>query len=114
MDSSKVFRYHDLYFFTYFVTITTNYQFSDVIPIVKKFRKYIYNHDKNAHFISVKEYTTNFHGLHYHVLVFTNKRLDYFKIHKNMPRHADINIQSVPKTKKDIKNVYLYMKKSKK
>ena len=114
MDSSKVFRYHDLYFFTYFVTITTNYQFSDVIPIVKKFRKYIYNHDKNAHIISVKEYTSNFHGLHYHVLVFTNKRLDYFKIHKNMPRHADINIKLVPKTKKDIKNVYLYMKKSKK
>jgi len=85
-----------------------------VIPIYKKFRQYVYNHDLDSHVFSVKEYTTKFHGLHYHVLVFTNKRLDYSRVHKHMPSHSDIRIELVPKTKKDIKKVLAYMTKSKK
>ena len=114
MNCEKVFSYHFLYVYTYFVTIATNYRYNDTIKIYKKFRQYIYNHDKNSHLFSVKEYTTRLHGLHYHVLVFTNKRLDYSRVHKHMPPHSDIRIELVPKTKKDIKKVLAYMTKSKK
>ena len=112
MDSQKVFIYHFLYTYTYFITIATNYRYNSTIPIFQKFRWYIYNHDKKAHMFSVKEYTEKFHGLHYHVLVFTDKKLDYEKVHKKMPAHADINIQLVPKTKRDIKKVLSYMLKN--
>jgi len=112
MDCQKIFSYHFLYAYTYFVTIATNYRYNSSIPIYKKFRQYVYNHDSNAHVFSVKEYTTKLHGLHYHVLVFTNKRLDYSRVHKHMPPHSDINIQLVPKTKKDIKKVLTYMLKN--
>jgi hypothetical protein len=54
------------------------------------------------------------HGLHYHVLVFTNKRLNYSRVHKRMPKHSDIRIELVPKTKKDIKKVLTYMLKNQK
>jgi len=110
----KVFIYHFLYNYTYFVTIATNYRYNDTTKIYKKFRQYIYNHDKNSHVFSVKEYTRNFHGLHYHVLVFTNKRLNYSRVHKRMPPHSDIRIELVPKTKKDIKKVLTYMLKNQK
>ena len=77
-------------------------------------KKYAYNHDRNSHLISVKEKTKIAKGLHYHILYFTNKKLDYSKVHEKMPTHADINIQLVPKTKNDIKKVFTYMTKSKK
>jgi len=114
VNCEKVFIYHFLYNYTYFVTIATNYRYNDTTKIYKKFRQYIYNHDKNSHLFSVKEYTTKMHGLHYHVLVFTNKRLDYSRVHEKMLKHSDINIQLVPKTKSDIKKVLTYMTKSKK
>jgi hypothetical protein len=44
-------------------------------------------------------------------LVFTNKRLDYSRVHEKMPPHSDIRIELVPKTKKDIKKVLTYMTK---
>jgi len=97
VDGQKVFKYHFLYAYTYFVTITTNYRYGSTIQIYKKFRQYIYNHDSDSHIFSVKEYTQNFHGLHYHILVFTNKKLDYSKVHKHMPSHSDIRIELVPK-----------------
>ena len=113
MDSQKVFIYHFLYTYTYFITIATNYRYNSTIPIFQKFKNYVYGHDRNSHIFSVKEYTEKFHGLHYHVLVFTDKKLDYEKVHKHMPAHADIQIQLVPKTKRDIKKVLSYMLKSK-
>ena len=114
MNCEKVFSYHFLYVYTYFITIATNYRYNDTTKIYKKFRQYIYNHDKNSHIYSVKEYTRNFRGLHYHVLVFTNKRLDYSRVHEKMLKHSDINIQLVPKTKSDIKKVLTYMLKNQK
>ena len=111
MDGQKVFKYHFLYAYTYFVTITTNYRYNSTIKIYKKFRQYIYNHDSNSHIFSVREYTTKMHGLHYHLLVFTNKKLDYSRIHERMPSHSDIRIELVPKTKNDIKKVFEYMLK---
>jgi len=113
VDYEKVFTYHFLYSYTYFVTITTNYRYNSTTEIFQKFRQYVYNHDENSHVFSVKEYTTKLKGLHYHILVFTNKKLDYSKIHKKMLEHSDINIQLVPKTKTDIKNVFKYMMKQK-
>jgi len=62
----------------------------------------------------VKETTTISKGLHYHLLVFTNKKLDYAKVHKHLPKYADINIQLVKKTEEDIKRVLKYMNKNKK
>ena len=76
-------------------------------------KNYAYKHDRNSHIISVKETTTIAKGLHYHILYFTNKKLDYSKVHKHMPKFADINIQLVKKTEEDIKNVIKYMQKSK-
>jgi phosphoglycolate phosphatase-like HAD superfamily hydrolase len=114
VNCEKVFSFHFLYVYTYFITIATNYRYNDTTKIYKKFQQYIYNHDKNSHVFSVKEYTTRLHGLHYHVLVFTNKRLDYSRIHKKMLKHSDIRIEIVPKTKSDIKKVLAYMTKSKK
>jgi len=61
----------------------------------------------------VKETTKISKGLHYHVLYFTNKKLDYAKVHKHMPKFSTIDIQLVPKTKSDIRNVVKYMQKSK-
>ena len=61
----------------------------------------------------MKETTKISKGLHYHILYFTNKKLDYSRVHKHMPLHADINIQLVPKTKNDIRNVVNYMQKNK-
>ncbi|ARQ96527.1 hypothetical protein [Sulfolobus islandicus rod-shaped virus 4] len=113
MNCEKVFIYHFLYSYTYFVTITTNYRYNSTTEIFQKFRQYIYNHDRNSHVFSVKEYTSNLHGLHYHLLVFTNKKLDYSRIHEKMPKHSDIRIEIVPKTKSDIKKVLAYMSKSK-
>jgi len=114
MDYQKVFIYHFLYTYTYFITIATNYRYNSTIPIFQKFKNYAYGHDRNSHIFSVKEYTNRTHGLHYHILYFTNKQLNYSKIHKHMPSHSDINIQLVPKTKRDIKKVISYMTKSKK
>jgi len=108
----KAFRYHQEYQYTYFITITTNYKYYDTEPIFKKFKNYAYHHDENSHIISVKEITTISKGLHYHVLYFTDKKLDYSKFNKHMPSHSDINIQLVPKTKSDIKKVISYMTKS--
>jgi len=111
MNYEKVFNLHFSSAYTYFVTIATNYKFYSTIPIYKKFRQYIYNHDKNSHIFSVKEITEITKGLHYHILVFTDKRLDYSKVHERMPLHSDINIQLVPKTESDIKKVLAYMMK---
>ncbi|ARQ96688.1 hypothetical protein [Sulfolobus islandicus rod-shaped virus 11] len=112
MESQKVFTYHFLYSYTYFVTITTNYRYNSTTEIFQKFRQYIYNHDRNSHVFSVKEYTTKLKGLHYHLLVFTNKKLDYSRIHEKMLKHSDIRIQLVPKTKSDIKKVLTYILKN--
>ena len=109
----KAFQYHQEYQYTYFITITTNYKYGDTTPIFKKFQNYAYNHDRKSHLISVKEKTTISKGLHYHVLYFTNKKLDYSKIHKHMPKFSTIDIQLVPKTKSDIRNVVKYMQKNK-
>ena len=76
-------------------------------------KKYAYNHDRNSHLISVKEKTKIAKGLHYHILYFTNKKLDYSKVHKHMPKFGTIDIQLVKKTEEDIKNVIKYMQKSK-
>ena len=76
-------------------------------------KNYAYKHDRNSHIISVKETTTIAKGLHYHILYFTNKKLDYSKVHKHMPKFGTIDIQLVPKTKTDIRNVVNYMQKIK-
>ena len=109
----KAFQYHQEYQYTYFITITTNYKYGDTTPIIQKFKKYAYHHDENSHLMSVKEKTTKSHGPHYHILYFTNKKLKYAKFNKHMPPHSDINIQLVPKTKSDIRNVVKYMQKNK-
>jgi len=62
----------------------------------------------------VKEITTISKGLHYHILYFTDKKLDYERLHKYMPSYADIRIKIVSKTENDIKNVIKYMNKTKK
>jgi len=114
MNCEKVFSFHFLYAYTYFITIATNYRYSSTIPIFEKFKRYAYGHDRNSHIFSVKEYTTKTHGLHYHILYFTNNKLDYSRVHERMPKHSDIRIEIVPKTKSDIKKVFTYMTKSKK
>lgn len=76
-------------------------------------KNYLHGHDRNSHIISVKEITTIAKGLHYHILYFTNKKLDYSKVHKHMPKFSTIDIQLVKKTEEDIKNVIKYMQKSK-
>ena len=114
MDCQKLFSFHFLYTYTYFITIAANYRYNSVTPFFQKFKNYAHGHDRNSHIFSVKEYTTKAHGLHYHILYFTNKKLDYSKVHEKMPKHADINIQLVPKTRNDIKKVFTYMMKSKK
>jgi len=111
MNYEKLLELHLSSAYTYFVTIATNYRFYSTIPIYKKFRQYIYNFDRSAHVFSVKELTQVSRGLHYHLLVFTNKKLDYSKVHKKMPSHSDIRIELVPKTKTDIKKVMEYMLK---
>jgi len=111
MNYEKLLSLHLSSAFTYFVTIATNYRFYSTTPIYKKFRQYIYNFDRSAHVFSVKELTQNFHGLHYHVLVFLNKRLDYSEVHEKMNLHADIRIEIVPKTKSDFERVFAYMMK---
>jgi hypothetical protein len=62
--------------------------------------------------ISVKEITTIAKGLHYHILYFTDKQLDYSKVHKHIPKFGTIDIQLVKKTEEDIKTVIKYMKKN--
>jgi len=94
--------------------VTTNYKYHSTEEIFKKLKNYLHGHDRNSHVFSVKEYTRNFHGLHYHILYFTDKQLDYSRIHKHMPSYADINIQLVKKTAQDIQNVIKYMNKTKK
>ena len=111
MNYDKLLSLHLSFAFTYFVTIATNYKFYSTTPIYKKFRQYIYNFDRSAHVFSVKEVTQNFHGLHYHVLVFLSKRLDYSEVHKKIGLHADIRIEIVPKTKGDFERVLAYMMK---
>jgi len=128
MDYEKVFSFHFLYAYTYFITIATNYRYYSTTSIFQRFKNYAYGHDKNSHIFSVREYTTRTHGevrstdpvqayyqargLHYHILYFTNKKLDYSKVHEKMPKHSDIRIQLVPKTKSDIKKVFTYMLKN--
>ncbi len=113
MDCEKVFKYHFLYNYTYFVTISTNYRYNDTTKIYRKFRQYVYNHDLNSHVFSVKEYTTRFHGLHYHVLVFTNKRLDYSRIHQTYASSFWHKYSISSKNKKRYKKSFdLYVKKS--
>jgi len=92
--------------------VTTNYKYHSTEEIFKKFKDYLHSHDRNSHIISVKEKTKKFHGLHYHILYFTNKKLDYKRVHKHLPKFADINIQLVKKTEEDIKTVIKYMKKN--
>ena len=94
--------------------MTTNYKGHSTEEIFKKLRKYLYNHDEKSHIISVKEYTNKSHGLHYHILYFTDKELNYSRLHSRMPSYADIHIQLVKKTKTDIENVIKYMNKTKK
>lgn len=107
-------QFHEQYKYTYFITLTTNYKEHSAAEIFKKLRNYLYWHDVNSHIISVKELTTINNGLHYHILYFTNIKLDYSRIHKHMPSYADINIQLVNKTEEDIENVLNYMNKIKK
>jgi len=76
-------------------------------------KNYLRDHDRKSHIISVKEKTKIAKGLHYHILYFTNKKLDYSKVHKHMPKFGTIDIQLVKKTEEDIKNVIKYMQKSK-
>ena len=109
----KAKKFHEEYKYTYFITLKTNYKEHSTIEIFKKLQKYAYNHDENSHIISVKEYTEKTHGLHFHILYFTNKKLDYAKVHKRLPKYADINIQLVKKTEKDIERVLKYMNKNK-
>jgi len=45
-------------------------------------------------------------------LYFTDKQLDYSKVHKHMPKFGTIDIQLVKKTEEDIKNVIKYMRKN--
>ena len=92
----------------------TNYKEHSTEEIFRKLKSYLHNHDINSHIISVKEYTEKLHGLHYHILYFTNKQLDYSRLHSHMPSYADIHIQLVKKTKTDIENVLKYMNKTKK
>jgi len=94
--------------------LKTNYKEHSTEEIFRKLKSYLHNHDINSHIISVKEYTEKLHGLHYHILYFTNKQLDYSRLHSHMPSYADIHIQLVKKTKTDIENVLKYMNKTKK
>ena len=111
MNYEKLLELHLSSAFTYFVTIATNYKFGSTTSIYKKFRQYIYNFDRSAHVFSVKETTQVSRVLHYHVLVFLNKKLDYSEVHEKMPLHSDIRIEIVPKTKGDFERVFAYMMK---
>jgi len=111
---NKAIKFHGEYKYTYFITITTNYKEHNIEEIFKKLKNYLHGHDRKSHIISVKERTTISKGLHYHILYFTDKKLDYSRIHKRMPSHSDINIQLVKKSEIDIKNVIKYMNKTKK
>jgi len=110
----KAIKYHGEYKYTYFITLKTNYKEHSTIEIFKKLQIYLRGHDRNSHIISVKEITTISKGVHYHILYFTDKKLDYSRIHKHLPEYADINIQLVKKSETDIKNVIKYMNKNKK
>jgi hypothetical protein len=110
----KAIRYHQQYRYTYFITVTTNYKYHSTVEIFKKLKDYLHSHDRKSHIFSVKEFTTKAHGLHYHILYFTDKELNYSRLHKHMPPHSDIRIKIVTKTKKDIENVIKYMNKTKK
>ena len=110
----KALKFHEQYKYTYFITVKTNYKEHSTVEIFKKLKKYLYNHDINSHMISVKEYTEKLRGLHYHILYFTDKKLNYSRLHKHLPKYADINIQLVKKTVQDIQNVIKYMNKNKK
>ena len=112
--TEKAIKFHKEYKYTYFITLKTNYKYHNTELIFKKFRNYAYHHDEKSHIISVKEFTEKLHGLHYHILYFTDKRLNYSRIHKHMPSYADIRIELVKKTEEDIKNVLKYMNKNKK
>jgi len=112
--SKKALIYHQQYQYTYFITLTTNYKEHSTVEIFKKLRNYLYKHDINSHVFSVKEYTEKIHGQHFHILYFTDKKLDYEELHEKMPSYADINIQLVKKTAQDIQNVLRYMNKNKK
>ena len=92
--------------------MTTNYKYHSTEEIFKKFKDYLHSHDRNSHIISVKEKTTIAKGLHYHILYFTDKQLDYSKVHKHMPKFGTIDIQFVKKTEEDIKTVIKYMRKN--
>ena len=113
MNYEKLLSFHFSSAYTYFVTIATNYRFYSTVPIYKKFRQYIYNFDRSAHIFSVKEFTQVSHGLHYHVLVFLNRKLNYSEVHEKMPLHADVRIEIVTKTKSDFERVFAYMMKQK-
>jgi len=110
----KAIKFHEEYRYSYFITLKTNYKEHSTEEIFKKLKDYLYSHDRKSHIISVKEYTEKLHGLHYHILYFTNKELNYSRLHKHMPSYSDINIQLVKKTEKDIENVIKYMNKTKK
>ena len=110
----KAFIFHKEYRYTYFITITTNYKYHNTAEIFKKLKDYLHSHDRKSHIISVKEYTNKSHGLHYHILYFTNKELNYSRVHNHMPKYGTIDIQLVKKTQNDIENVIKYMNKTKK
>jgi CRISPR/Cas system CMR-associated protein Cmr1 (group 7 of RAMP superfamily) len=111
MNHEKLLSFHFSSAYTYFVTIATNYRFYSTTPIYKKFRQYIYNFDRSAHVFSVKEFTQKSRGLHYHVLVFLNRRLNYSEVHEHIGLHADVRIEIVSKTKSDFERVLAYMLK---
>ncbi|AZI75900.1 putative replication initiation protein [Sulfolobales Beppu rod-shaped virus 1] len=117
MKLKNVEQLHFSYAYTYFITISSRYQFIKAREVYRLVYRFLNNHDINAKIRSVKEFTKKTKEEHFHILYFTNKKLEYKKLHnylkKHNLQHYDINIQIVRKTIDDIKNVKKYMLKFK-
>ena len=113
MNRKKLLNFHSSYVHTYFITITFKSENSNIEEMYKKFKDYLYNHDENSHIKSVKEYFEKSHDLQYYILYFTNKELNYSRIHKKMPSNTRIHIEKVSKSKTNIEKIIKNMKKIK-
>ena len=104
-----------LYNFCYFITITVRKGFADVNAVYRIAYSYLHNRDKLARFITVKELGKNRTTPHYHLLYFTNKELDYSKLHEHLKRHKlqhyDIRIERIRKEEQDITDIIRYLSK---
>ncbi|CAQ58447.1 hypothetical protein N617_gp06 [Stygiolobus rod-shaped virus] len=87
--------------YVYFITIEKN----NTRQVFKRLNVILRDFDRNCKIRSVYNEKKD----HYHILFFTNKRLDYKKLHEKMKMPHSINIEIVNKTKEDIEKIKKYM-----